>query len=305
MSQMQAQMQMQQGTAIDGMRTTRVLTYWQRVLRHLRQDKVTMFAFFLLLIITLMSVGAGVISSAFDLDPNKTSLLNRLEPPTREHWLGTDDVGRDIFIRLLYAGRVSLLVGVLSAATAFVIGVSLGLLAGFYGKWVDDSVNALIQTTINIPLLFLLILLSVIFRPGVVGLAVILGLLSWQNNARQIRAAVLSQKERDFVDAARVLGSGDGRLMWKHIFPNVTSIVLVVTGFDVAGAILAESSLSALGLGVQPPTASWGNMLAKSFDFGTDAPWLVISPGVMIFLTVFSIFLIADGVRDAMDPRIS
>lgn len=304
MSQMQAQMQMQ-GATVDGLRQSHSIGYWQRAFRHIRQDKLTVFAFFLLLVISLMSIGAGFIAEVMDLDPNKTNLLSRLKPPSREHILGTDDVGRDIFIRLLYAGRVSLLVGVLAAATAFVIGVSLGLLAGFYGRFVDDAVNALIQTTINIPLLFLLILLSVIFRPGVVGLAIILGLLSWQGNARQIRAAVMSQKERDFVDAARVLGSKDGRIMWRHIFPNVTSIVLVVTGFDVAGAILAESSLSALGLGVQPPTASWGNMLAKSFDFGTKAPWLIISPGVMIFLTVFSIFLIADGIRDALDPRIS
>jgi peptide/nickel transport system permease protein len=304
MSQMQVQMHMQ-GATVDGLRQTPSIGYWQRAFRHIRQDKLTVFAFFLLLLISLASIGAGVIADVLELDPNKTNLLSRLKPPSAEHWLGTDDVGRDIFIRLLYAGRVSLLVGVLAAATAFVIGVSLGLLAGFYGRFVDDAVNALIQTTINIPLLFLLILLSVIFRPGVVGLAIILGLLSWQGNARQIRAAVMSQKERDFVDAARVLGSKDGRIMWRHIFPNVTSIVLVVTGFDVAGAILAESSLSALGLGVQPPTASWGNMLAKSFDFGTKAPWLIISPGVMIFLTVFSIFLIADGIRDALDPRIS
>jgi peptide/nickel transport system permease protein len=304
MSDMQVQLDLQ-GTAVGGMRQAKSLGYWQRAFRHIRRDKVSVFAFFLLLLITLLSLSAGWIGQVLELDPNKTNLLTRMKPPSREHWLGTDDVGRDVFIRLLYAGRVSLLVGVLAAATAFVIGVTLGLLAGFYQKWVDDVVNALIQTTINIPLLFLLILLSVIFRPGVVGLAIILGLLSWQGNARQIRAAVLSQKERDFVDAARVLGSGDGRIMWRHIFPNVTSIVLVVTGFDVAGAILAESGLSALGLGVQPPTASWGNMLAKSFDFGTKAPWLVISPGVMIFLTVFSIFLLADGIRDALDPRIS
>lgn len=304
MSQMQAELEMQ-GTTAGGMRQARSLGYWQRTFRHLRQDKVSVFAFFLLLIITLLSASAGLIGQLLDLDPSEAQLLARMEPPSSEHWLGTDDVGRDIFIRILYAGRVSLLVGVLSALTAFVIGVTLGLLAGFYQRWIDDVVNALIQTTINIPLLFLLILLSVIFRPGVVGLAIILGLLSWQGNARQIRAAVLSQKERDFVDAARVLGSGDGRIMWRHIFPNVASIVLVVTGFDVAGAILAESSLSALGLGVQPPTASWGNMLAKSFDFGTKAPWLVISPGVMIFLTVLSIFLLADGIRDALDPRIS
>lgn len=264
-----------------------------------------MTALAILLLITALAVFADPIAHYLELNPNKTSLLHRMKPPSSENWLGTDDVGRDVFIRLLYAGRVSLLVGLLSAATAFVIGAALGLLAGFYGRWVDDSVNALIQTTINIPLLFLLILLSVIFRPDVVGLAVIIGLFSWQGNARQIRAAVFSQKSRDYVDAARVLGARDGKIMWGHIFPNVLSIVLVVTAFDIAGAILTESSLSALGLGVQPPTASWGNMLAKSFDYGTKAPWLVVSPGVMIFLTVFSIFLLADGIRDALDPRIS
>lgn len=280
-------------------------TYWQRAFRHFRQDKVSMFALWILLFITIISLMAGQIANVLDLDPNKTSLLTRMKPPSREHWLGTDDVGRDVFIRLLYAGRVSLLVGVISAATAFVIGAALGLLSGFYGRWVDDAVNALIQTTINIPLLFLLILLSVIFRPGLVLLAVIIGLFSWQGNARQIRAGVFSQKARDYVDAARVIGASDNKIMWSHIFPNVLSVVLVVTAFDIAGAILTESSLSALGLGVQPPTASWGNMLAKSFDYGTKAPWLVVSPGVMIALTVFSIFLLADGIRDALDPRIS
>jgi peptide/nickel transport system permease protein len=281
------------------------LGYWQRAARHLRGDKLTIFAIVLLTIIALLSIFAPLIGRVIDQDPSSQQLLARLKEPSSAHWLGTDDVGRDVLIRVLYAGRVSLLIGVLAALTSFVIGVAAGLLAGFYQRWVDDTINALIQTTINIPLLFLLILLSVIFKPGIVGLAFILGLLSWQGNARQIRAAVLSVKERDFIDAGRVLGATDRRLMWRHILPNVTSIVLVVTGFDVAGAILAESGLSALGLGIQPPTASWGNMLAKSFQYTTKAPWLVISPGVMIFLTVFSIFLIADGIRDALDPRIS
>lgn len=280
-------------------------SYWQRAIRHFRADRVSMFALGLLIVITALSLSADLIANWLDLSPSKTSLATRMKPPSREHWLGTDDVGRDVFIRLLYAGRVSLLVGLVSAATAFVIGATLGLAAGYYQRWVDDGVNALIQTTVNIPLLFLLILLSVIFRPGVIGLAMIIGLFSWQGNARQIRAGVFSHKARDYVDASRVIGASDSAIMWKHIFPNVLSIVLVVTAFDVAGAILTESSLSALGLGVQPPTASWGNMLAKSFDYGTRAPWLVISPGLMIFLTVFSIFLLADGIRDALDPRIS
>jgi len=281
------------------------LSYWQRAYRHLRRDRVTIFACILLLLVTLLSLAAPLLGHLLDKDPAMQDLLSRLEKPSRAHWLGTDELGRDILIRLLYAGRISLLIGVLATLTSLVIGVSLGVLGGFYRRWVDDAINGLIQTTVNIPLLFLLILLSVIFSPGVVGLALILGLFSWQGTARQVRAIVLSVSQRDYIDAARVLGSSNGRLMFRHIFPNVISTVLVVAGFDIAGAILAESGLSALGFGVQPPTASWGNMLSKSFQYALKAPWLVVSPGVMIFLTVLSVFLIADGLRDALDPRIS
>ena len=281
------------------------LSYWQRAYRHLRRDRVTIFAVMLLLLVMLLSLAAPLLGHLLDKDPAMQDLLSRLEKPSRTHWLGTDELGRDILIRLLYAGRISLLIGVLATLTSLVIGVSLGVLGGFYRRWVDDAINGLIQTTVNIPLLFLLILLSVIFSPGVVGLALILGLFSWQGTARQVRAIVLSVSQRDYIDAARVLGSSNGRLMFRHIFPNVISTVLVVAGFDIAGAILAESGLSALGFGVQPPTASWGNMLAKSFQYALKAPWLVVSPGVMIFLTVLSVFLIADGLRDALDPRLS
>ena len=281
------------------------LNYWQRAYRHLRRDRVTLFACILLLLVTLLSLAAPVVGHLLDKDPAMQDLLSRLEKPSHAHWLGTDELGRDILIRLLYAGRISLLIGVLATLTSLVIGVSLGVLGGFYRRWVDDAINGLIQTTVNIPLLFLLILLSVIFSPGVVGLALILGLFSWQGTARQVRAVVLSVSQHDYIDAARVLGSSNGRLMFRHIFPNVISTVLVVAGFDIAGAILAESGLSALGFGVQPPTASWGNMLSKSFQYALKAPWLVVSPGVMIFLTVLSVFLIADGLRDALDPRIS
>ncbi|MGI8687829.1 MAG: ABC transporter permease [Thermomicrobiales bacterium] len=281
------------------------LSYWQRAYRHLRRDRVTLFACVLLLLVTLLSLAAPVVGHLFNKDPAMQDLLSRLEKPSHAHWLGTDELGRDILIRLLYAGRISLLIGVLATLTSLVIGVSLGVLGGFYRRWVDDAINGLIQTTVNIPLLFLLILLSVIFSPGVVGLALILGLFSWQGTARQVRAVVLSVSQHDYIDAARVLGSSNVRLMFRHIFPNVISTVLVVAGFDIAGAILAESGLSALGFGVQPPTASWGNMLSKSFQYALKAPWLVVSPGVMIFLTVLSVFLIADGLRDALDPRIS
>ncbi len=281
------------------------LSHWQRAVRQVRRDRVTLVAGAILLVVALLSISAPLIGSVMKLDPEAQDLLSRLDPPSPRHLLGTDDLGRDILIRLLYAGQVSLLIGVLATATSLTIGVSLGLLAGFYRAIVDDAVNALIQTTVNIPLLFLLILLAVIFDPGVVGLAVIIGLFSWQGTARQVRALVLSVSQRDYVDAARALGAADLHLIVRHVLPNVVSIVLVVAGFDVAGAILAESGLSALGLGVQPPTASWGNMLSKSFDYALKAPWLVVSPGVMIFLTVLSVFLIADGLRDALDPRVS
>jgi peptide/nickel transport system permease protein len=283
---------------------TRGLSYWQRAFRHLRADRVTVVAATLLTAVAIVSIGAPLIGRLLDLDPSAQELLVRLEGPSARHWLGTDELGRDILIRVLYAGQVSLLIGVLATITALAIGVTLGVLAGFYRGWVDDAINALVQTTSNIPLLFLLILLSVIFSPGVPGLAVILGLLSWQGTARQVRAVVLSVSQRDYIDAAQVLGSNNLRLMTRHVLPNVLSIVLVVAGFDVAAAILAESGLSALGLGVQPPTASWGNMLAKSFQYALKAPWLVVAPGVMIFVTVFSVFLSADGLRDALDPRL-
>jgi peptide/nickel transport system permease protein len=281
------------------------LSYWRRALRHLRTDRISIFAGLLLTVVALVSLGAPVVGQVLNLDPAAQELLLRLEGPSARHWLGTDELGRDILIRVLYAGQVSLLIGVLATVTALTIGVSLGMLAGFYRGWVDDGINALVQTTANIPLLFLLILLSVVFSPGVPGLAIILGLLSWQGTARQVRGVVLSVSQRDYIDAARVLGSSNLRLMARHVLPNVLSIVLVVAGFDVAGAILAESGLSALGLGVQPPTASWGNMLSKSFQYALKAPWLVVAPGMMIFLTVFSVFLSADGVRDALDPRLS
>lgn len=281
------------------------LSYWQRAFHQVRQDRVTIMAGALLLVVATVSVGAPLFGRIFGLDPVSQELLTRLEGPSPRHWLGTDELGRDVLIRVLYAGQVSLLIGILATITALAVGVSLGMLAGFYRRWVDDAINALVQTTANIPLLFLLILLSVVFAPGVAGLALIIGLLSWQGTARQVRAVVLSVSQRDYIDAARVLGSSNLRLMLRHILPNVLALVLVVAGFDVAAAILAESGLSALGLGVQQPTASWGNMLAKSFQYALKAPWLVAAPGVMIFLTVFSVFLSADGLRDALDPRLS
>jgi peptide/nickel transport system permease protein len=227
-----------------------------------------------------------------------------LRPPSPGFWLGTDDLGRDALTRLLYAGRVSLLVGFLVAAISLVLGTATGLIAGFFGGWVDDLVNALVQFVFNIPSLFVLIALSVILRPDPVMLALIFAFFFWPNTARQVRGVAQSVRSLDYVDAARVLGAGNNRIMVRHILPNVANIVLVVAGFDVAAAILGESALSFLGFGVQVPLASWGNMLSGSQDLFRKAPWLVYPPGVMILLTVLCVVLLADGLRDALDPRL-
>jgi peptide/nickel transport system permease protein len=186
---------------------------------------------------------------------------------------------------------------------SLLVGVPLGLIAGFYGGAIDDAINAVIQVLQNIPTLFLLILLSVTFRPDATLLAVLIGAIGWMGTARLVRGQTLSVSRRDYVDAARVLGASDTRILFLHILPNLVSVVSVIAGFEIATGILVESGLSYLGLGVQAPTASWGNMLQNSLDYVTRAPWLVAAPGIMIFLTVLSIFLLADGLRDAFDPR--
>ena len=227
-----------------------------------------------------------------------------LRPPGPGYPLGTDDVGRDALTRLLYAGRVSLLIGFLVAAISIVVGTGAGLVAGYFGGWIDDLVNAFVQLVFNIPSLFILIMLSLYFRPDVLSLSLIFGFFFWPGTARQVRGVVQSIRATDYVDAARVLGAGDGRIMLRHVLPNVAHIVMVVAGFDVAAAILSESALSFLGFGVQVPLASWGNMLSGSQDLFRRAPWLVYPPGAMILLTVLCVVLLADGLRDAFDPRL-
>jgi peptide/nickel transport system permease protein len=237
-------------------------------------------------------------------DPNKINLRDTWALPGPGHWFGADEYGRDYFTRILYAGQISLSIGFLYAAVSLTIGVVLGLAAGYYGGWFDDALQGFINLIVAIPFLPLLIVLSSLIKMDWIGLAVLLALLSWPGSSRQVRGLVLSIRERDYVLAARTVGASDARIMFQHILPNVFSIVLVMVGFDVAGAILVESGLSFLSFGVQPPTATWGNMLSNSLGYTTKAPWLIIFPGIAISLTVLSIFLLADGLRDAMDPRL-
>ncbi|MFN8556673.1 MAG: ABC transporter permease [Dehalococcoidia bacterium] len=270
-----------------------------------RRDRVAMVALAILGALCLIAAMAPAITTyVVGHDPNRGRLTERFSPPSSAHLLGADELGRDTLARLIHAGRVSLTIGFSVAAIQLTIGVSFGLLAGYFRGWVDDAINAVIQVLNNLPGIYILIMLSVLFRPNVLGLSIIFGVLGWTGVARQVRGKVLSERSRDYVDAARSSGAGNLRLMYRHILPNVSSVVLVLAGFDIAGAILSEAALSALGFGVRIPTPSWGNMLSKSLEYVNRGWWLVLAPGALIGLTVFCLFYLTDAIRDALDPRV-
>lgn len=223
--------------------------------------------------------------------------------PGECHWMGTDEAGRDVLTRGVYGGRVSLRIGVYVATISMTVGVLMGLISGYYAATlIDDIVNAIIMTLGSIPLLFLLIILSRIFQPGPEGLALLIGIFGWMGLSRLIRGQIFSVREREYIVASRAIGNNSWRIMFKHVLPNVSSIVIVSAVFNVAGAIIAEAGLSYLGVGIGPPVASWGNMMQGSLGNFTNAPWLVITPGLFIFCTTLAIYLIGDGLRDALDP---
>jgi len=222
------------------------------------------------------------------------------------HWMGTDEAGRDVLTRGIYGGRISLRIGAYVAIITMTLGVFAGLVSGYYATTaIDDIINAIIMTLSSIPLLFLLIILSRIFTPGPEGLALLIGLLGWMGVSRLIRGEIFSVRERDYVTASQAVGCSTWRILTRHILPNIASIVIVAAVFTVAGAIIAEAGLSYLGVGIGPPLPSWGNMMQGSLDNFSNAPWLVLAPGIFIFLTTLSIFLIGDGLRDALDPWIA
>lgn len=281
--------------------------FWRTSFERFLRDRVSMAALIVFLVLVIAVLFAPVTSAIFFQNHSPTKpekLFNDFKPPSAEYVLGTDQFGRDVAVRLLYGGQVSLAIGFSVAAIALTIGVLFGLLAGFFGGKIDDAINGVVNILQTIPTLFFFIILSVILLPEWWTLAVILGVLGWTGVTRQVRGLVVSARSLDYVDAARVMGASNWRIMSTHILPNVMSIVLVVAGFEVAGAILGEAALSYLGFGVRPPTASWGNMLSNALQIYTKAPLQVIMPGVMISITVLCIFLIADGLRDAFDPRL-
>ena len=278
---------------------------WQDALRHILKDKLTLLALAVLLTLTVICiVGPPYVEQELGLDVTRIRVTERFHQPSTEgHLLGTDEYGRDQLIRLMYGGRISLAIAYTASFMIIVIGVTLGLVAGYYGGVVDDAIMWVINTLSSMPPLFILLLVSALWAPEAEMLVVILALLGWFGTCRLVRGEVLSIKERDYVLAAKALGASDFRLLFSHILPNVLSIV-IVTGTIIAGnLILLESGLSYLGLGVQPPTPTWGNMLTDARNFLVTGVHLIVYPGILIMITVLCFYLVGDGLRDALDPR--
>lgn len=237
-------------------------------------------------------------------DPDFIDLKQVLMPPSPAHLLGTDTLGRDVLSRIIFGARVSLLVGFVAVGIATLIGVLVGALAGYYGGVLDQILMRLVDLMLCFPTIFLILAVIAVLGPSIWNIMAVIGLTSWMGVARLVRAEFLSLREREFVVAARALGASDVRLIWRHLLPNALTPVMVSATLGVAGAILVESSLSFLGLGVQPPTPSWGNMLTMGKDNIEIAWWLSVFPGLAILVTVMSYNLLGEGIREAIDPRL-
>ncbi|HHY96170.1 MAG TPA: ABC transporter permease [Firmicutes bacterium] len=254
------------------------------------------------LVMLTIAVTIGPLFLGWEYD--RTDLWSRLHPPSGIHWFGTDDLGRDILTRSLLAGRISLLIGVAAAILSTALGTAVGAVAGYGPSWLDNVLMRFTDFMLSLPSLPLLLVVSKLFGGGLVNVILILCAFSWMPLARVVRAQMLSLKEREFAEAARALGCRPIRILVKHLVPNTLSVVIVDTSLRVGTAILTESSLSYLGLGVSPPTPTWGNMLANAQVYLTTAPWAAVFPGLMIFITVLSVNLVGDGLRDVLDPTI-
>jgi peptide/nickel transport system permease protein len=282
-------------------------SFLQIAVGRMRRDKLTIFAMTILVILTMLALLAPAISSSLlHMDPNATDPSQQLLPMgVGGHVLGTDSLGRDQLSRLLFAGQVSLGIAVVGAVLSIVIGVLLGVITGFYGGVVDDFVNWIIATLNSIPGLFLLLIISAILHPGPLPLIIVLGLLGWTFTTRLVRGETLTLRERDYIMAAKAVGASDWHIMVSHIIPNVLSVTVVNLAITIGDLILLESALSFLGVGIQPPTPTWGNMLSNSQSFFKTGPHLVVVPGLMIVITVLCLYVTGDGLRDAFDPTLA
>jgi len=274
----------------------------ERVKRALRRDPRAWFGIAVVVLIVLLAVLAPIVSHG---DPLAIDLVNQLQAPSRQHWLGTDIQGRDVWARLVYGSRISLTAGIVSQAIALTLGLTLGLTAGYKGGWVDEVVMRLADVTLAFPTLLLLIAMAAALQPSLIVVFFTIGVVGWAAMARLVRGQVLVVRQLEYVHASRALGARDTRIVLQHVLPNVVAPILIAGTLGVAAAIMAEASLSFLGLGVQPPTPSWGARIAAGRDLNQlrHAPWTSVSPGIAIGAAVLGFNLLGDALRDALDPR--
>ncbi len=283
----------------------RAKSYWVESVTRLRDNRIGVFAGYLILVLAAIAVLAPLISTfVTHFDPTRQDLQGSFLGPGRSHWLGADETGRDTLTRLVYGARVSLGVGFLTVAMQIVVGGSVGLMAGFFGRWVDGLLMRIVDMVLAVPPIFLFILMGIVFRPNALTLSAIIASVGWGTVARLVRAEALSVKNRDFVMATRSLGASNLRLMLRHLLPNVLPVMIVAASLAVGAVILVEAALDFLGFGITPPTPSWGNMLTNAQTYYAHSTWLVVFPGVMIFITVLAANVFGNAVRDAFDPRL-
>lgn len=274
---------------------------WRGVLRRYMRHRLAMASTVVLGIIIIMSVGAPLFTS-YDPNFNNPPLRNR--PPSWDHLMGTDYIGRDLYARILYAGRISLGIAFVTVFFADVIGIVLGVISGYFGGWTDALIMRIVDFLLTLPLLPILLALLTIFSPSITILVVVLVLTGWTSSARLIRGQILSLREREYVEASRALAASQPRIMFRHLVPNAIAPIIVNVTLNLSSIIILEAVLSFLGFGVQPPDASWGNMLQRVDLTALDKyPWQAFFPGLAIFITSLCFNFMGDGLRDALDPR--
>ena len=282
----------------------RAPSLWRSALRTFTHDRVAMTALVIVVAVGIFILGAGVVSGWTGFTPYENHLPEKLSQPGENGYLlGSDANGRDILTRLAYGGRVSLTVALIATAVELTIGLGVGLLSGYRGGWVDAVLMRLVDVMLSIPTLPLLILVATLYTPGRYTLALIFAVIYWPGDSRLIRGQTMALKGREYVEAARVVGNSPARIVTRHILPNTLPVLIVLTSLTVPSLIIAESTLSFLGIGVQVPTPSWGNMLDEAARLYRTNPWNVVYPGLIVFVTALSLYLVGDGLRDAFDPK--
>ena len=268
---------------------------------YFKRNRLAVAGLVIVLIMFFLAVFAAMLSP---YDPGGIDIEGKLKKPCKPHLMGTDNLGRDVLSRMLYGARISLSVGFVAVGISIAIGIIVGAVSGYYGRWLDSVLMRFVDIMMCFPAFFLMLTVIALLGPNIINIMIVIGITSWMGTARFVRAEFLSLKEREFVVAAHVLGLSDRRIIFRHILPNALAPVIISATLGVAGAILMEAGLSFLGFGVQPPNPSWGNILTEGRTYIFDAWWLTLFPGLAILITVLAFNLVGEGLRDALDPRL-